>query len=318
MPAARPRASTTAPCRCSASNATTISRQPAQRRGRFGRCAPPPRGRRRRRHGLRRARRRLAGVRREARRAPTVPARRHLHPAPDPHLTPLARSRAPAAATRLPRRELLGRLRHHRDPPAPAGTSRRRRPDRHAGARRDAAVSPLYGCSDVELWEWRRGGGTWNLWAPIPDRADRPSRRRRDRATSGRSPNGSGHVGSRSARGGRRRTPALRPGAGRPRRPRCLAPAALRDRTGQGLGRRRWARRSPVPAVGDDAGVGGPGRRHDPARARPRRGAGHDDPCRQGSRVPDHDRGRSHHQAQPRRHQRRGVGQRHLDARGTG
>jgi len=28
--------------------------------------------------------------------------------------------------------------------------------------------SPLYGCSDVELWEWRRGGGSWNLWAPVP------------------------------------------------------------------------------------------------------------------------------------------------------
>lgn len=26
--------------------------------------------------------------------------------------------------------------------------------------------SPLYGCSDVELWEWRSAGGTWNLWAP--------------------------------------------------------------------------------------------------------------------------------------------------------
>jgi ATP-dependent helicase/nuclease subunit A len=28
--------------------------------------------------------------------------------------------------------------------------------------------SPLYGCSDVELWEWRSGGGTWNLWAAPP------------------------------------------------------------------------------------------------------------------------------------------------------
>jgi len=28
--------------------------------------------------------------------------------------------------------------------------------------------SPLYGCSDVELWEWRSGGGTWNLWATSP------------------------------------------------------------------------------------------------------------------------------------------------------
>jgi ATP-dependent helicase/nuclease subunit A len=29
--------------------------------------------------------------------------------------------------------------------------------------------SPLYGCSDVELWEWKRAGGTWNLWAVPPD-----------------------------------------------------------------------------------------------------------------------------------------------------
>jgi ATP-dependent helicase/nuclease subunit A len=29
--------------------------------------------------------------------------------------------------------------------------------------------SPLYGCSDVELWEWKRDGGSWNLWASPPD-----------------------------------------------------------------------------------------------------------------------------------------------------
>ncbi len=29
--------------------------------------------------------------------------------------------------------------------------------------------SPLYGCSDVELWEWAAAGGTWGLWAPAPD-----------------------------------------------------------------------------------------------------------------------------------------------------
>jgi ATP-dependent helicase/nuclease subunit A len=28
--------------------------------------------------------------------------------------------------------------------------------------------SPLYGCSDVELWEWKDGGGTWNLWSSPP------------------------------------------------------------------------------------------------------------------------------------------------------
>ena len=33
----------------------------------------------------------------------------------------------------------------------------------------EAIRSPLYGCTDVELWEWKRDGGSWNPWAPIPD-----------------------------------------------------------------------------------------------------------------------------------------------------
>ncbi|MGI9051728.1 MAG: UvrD-helicase domain-containing protein [Ilumatobacteraceae bacterium] len=28
--------------------------------------------------------------------------------------------------------------------------------------------SPLYGCSDVELYEWRQAGGSWNVFAPPP------------------------------------------------------------------------------------------------------------------------------------------------------
>ena len=28
--------------------------------------------------------------------------------------------------------------------------------------------SSLYGCSDVELWQWKSGGGTWNLWSSPP------------------------------------------------------------------------------------------------------------------------------------------------------
>jgi ATP-dependent helicase/nuclease subunit A len=31
-----------------------------------------------------------------------------------------------------------------------------------------ALRSPLYGCSDVELWEWARGGSSWGLWATPP------------------------------------------------------------------------------------------------------------------------------------------------------
>ncbi len=33
----------------------------------------------------------------------------------------------------------------------------------------EALRSPLYGCSDVELWQWKQGGGTWNLWATPPE-----------------------------------------------------------------------------------------------------------------------------------------------------
>jgi ATP-dependent helicase/nuclease subunit A len=29
--------------------------------------------------------------------------------------------------------------------------------------------SPLYGCSDVELWEWSQNGGSWGLWAAPPE-----------------------------------------------------------------------------------------------------------------------------------------------------
>ena len=32
----------------------------------------------------------------------------------------------------------------------------------------EALRSPLYGCSDVELWQWKSSGGTWNLWSEPP------------------------------------------------------------------------------------------------------------------------------------------------------
>ena len=38
-----------------------------------------------------------------------------------------------------------------------------------------ALRTPLYGCSDVELYDWRAGGGRWSLWAPAPEAlADHP------------------------------------------------------------------------------------------------------------------------------------------------
>jgi ATP-dependent helicase/nuclease subunit A len=33
----------------------------------------------------------------------------------------------------------------------------------------EALRSPLYGCSDTELLDWKVGGGTWNLWAAPPN-----------------------------------------------------------------------------------------------------------------------------------------------------
>ena len=39
----------------------------------------------------------------------------------------------------------------------------------------EALRSPMYGCSDVELWQWKSGDGTWNLWAdPPPGLAGHP------------------------------------------------------------------------------------------------------------------------------------------------
>ncbi len=32
-----------------------------------------------------------------------------------------------------------------------------------------ALRTPLYGCSDVELYEWRRSGGTWSIWSTPPE-----------------------------------------------------------------------------------------------------------------------------------------------------
>jgi ATP-dependent helicase/nuclease subunit A len=33
----------------------------------------------------------------------------------------------------------------------------------------EALRSPIYGCSDVDLWDWRRSGGSWNPWAAPPE-----------------------------------------------------------------------------------------------------------------------------------------------------
>ena len=178
-----------------------------------------------------------------------------------------------------------------------------------------ALRSPLYGCSDVELYEWVTGGGRWNIWAPPPEAlADHPvaeaiahvrSIASADLVADARRPAGRD----------RRRTSRARRRTRQPRCQRRLASRALRDRPGAGVGRCRRARCASLPVVGAAPGVGGSHRRHDPARARPRRRADHDHPRRQGPRVPDHHRVRAHHQAAARLVDRRRVADRDVDAR---
>ena len=160
--------------------------------------------------------------------------------------------------------------------------------------------SPLYGCSDVELYEWVTGGGRWNIWAPPPEAlADHPGRRgHRPRPLDRHADLVADAL--RPAGRDRRRTSRARRRARRSRCQRCVASRALRDRPGPGVGRRRRARGPPLPVVGTAPGVGGSHRRHDPARARPRCRADHDHPRRQGPRVPDHHRVGAHHQAAAR------------------
>ena len=71
--------------------------------------------------------------------------------------------------------------------------------------------SPLYGCSDVELWEWK---SRRRLVEPVVERAGRPGRpscrRRAGPRPVGRRAHRK-HLGSRVARRGRRRASGLRP-----------------------------------------------------------------------------------------------------------
>ena len=128
----------------------------------------------------------------------------------------------------------------------------------------------------------------------------RAPRRRRDRSTSARSPSGppwSPPPISLAAIVDERRTARRR--ARLARRPRRVAASPLRGRAGTRLERRGRSRAPALSGLGEPAGQREPHRRHDPARARPRRRAHHDHPCRQGPRVPDHGRHRSHHHVRP-------------------
>ena len=178
---------------------------------------------------------------------------------------PALESELRAARHLLPRRELIGRVRHRRDPPPDDGAARRRRSDRRADDGR--------GTAQPAVRVQRRGTlgmeAPGRLLEPVgggPRRARRApgGRRHRSRAL-GRRAHRLGIAGG-PARVDRRRSTGARSRAGRPRRTRRLATDSLRGRAGPRLGRRRRPRRAPLPAVGDAAGLREPRRRHDPAR----------------------------------------------------
>ena len=114
-----------------------------------------------------------------------------------------------------------------------------------------ALRTPLYGCSDVELYDWRQAGG----------RVERLRRAARRRLAATPSPPPSPTF-ARSPTTIGRSTPAdlldrlvverrvLETRARRARRPRRVAAGALRPRPGPGVDRRRRPGRAPVPALG--------------------------------------------------------------------
>ena len=126
--------------------------------------------------------------RRRRRRPAAVPAGRHRHPAPGAHVVADARGRARPA---------------RRSPTAPrtrrSSTWRRRSavccwPCAPAADPTDALAlvaalrTPLYGCSDVDLYDWKQAGGQLERLRRPAGGDARPSRRRRHRPRSRRSP----------------------------------------------------------------------------------------------------------------------------------
>ena len=217
-------------------------------------------------------------------------ARRHLHPPAGAHVARLPRARARRRRRPVPRRDELARLRHARGPRPADGAARGRRPERPARARDRAALV------DVRLRRRRS--------VRVPRRARRPVGRRAPRRPSRSRPT------IRSPR--RCGTSASCTGSAPGSTPSELLERIVRERhvleVGADGGRfRDVARRvrfvvdqarafgdaaggiaARLPRVGDAAGRRRrAGRRDRAARDRRRRRADHDDPRRQGARVPD-------------------------------
>ena len=174
-----------------------------------------------------------------------------------------------------------------------ARAPRRRRPDRRAGAggrsaHRRCTAAATSSCTTGDA---PAGAGARS---PTPRRGSRTTRSPTASPTCGRSPGDVGELApAELLDAARRAAPGAGGGPGRARRPRRLAAGPLRRRPGPGVDGRRRAGPAPLPALGRVPGRRGPGQRHDPARARPRRRADHDRARGQGPRVPDHRRVRA-------------------------
>ncbi len=248
----------------------------------------------------------------DSKRAATVPPRRHLRPAPHPPLAPCARSRAAVGRDAVSSRERIGRLRHGRGSRPADGDPRRGRPHRRAGARDGAALTAV-------RMQRRRAV---RLEAPRRHLESAPTAARR-RSPTIRWPTAIAHLRSiheripyvgaadlLSAVVDERRI--LDAALGGPDARDVWRRLRFVDRSGPGVGRCRRPWHPAIPRLGASAGVGGAGGRDDPSRTRPRCRSHHDRARVQGPRVPDHDRQRNDHAAEPPPRCAGGVGRRHL------
>ncbi len=175
-----------------------------------------------------------------------------------------------------------------------------------------ALRSALYGCSDVELYDWKRRGGTWSLLRQPPDElADHPVAGAIDhlRSVHHRIP----YVGAAdllSAIVDERRVLDVALGGADARdvwrRLRFVIDQARAWADAGGRGIRRYLAWAHLQAVG------GTGCRDDPSRTRPRCRSDHDGARVEGSRVSDHDRQRDDNTTESASRRAGRVGRRHL------
>ncbi len=173
--------------------------------------------------------------------------------------------------------------------------------------------SPLYGCSDVDLYQWKVAGGVWSIHATPPAGLEQ-----HPVAIA------MTHLKSLAARSITTTPADLLAALVDERR---LLDAALDDVDARDVWRRVRFVVEQARAWSDAGGHGlrrylawarlashrGAGGRHDSSRTRSRRGTHHDRPCGKGFGVPHHHRCRSQHSAPTRRRVQRGVARKHVD-----